>query len=246
MFKYQLPIIQDIRAVKSAREIKHITRAQKISELVLIKVVSRLKVGITEVALARFIVHNFKQRGITALAFEPIVAFGKNTADIHHWATATKLKVGDTVMFDFGCTVQGYCSDMTRTYFFGTPLVRQKRVYAAVLEAQNRALKLLIGGERRAGKVDSSARTFLFKKFGRRAFPHGLGHGVGMAIHEWPNFKPGSTDVLKPGMIMTVEPGLYFKGWGGVRIDDMVVITKTGCDIITTVSKKLNDVVVHE
>ena len=97
MFKYQLPIIQDIRAVKSAREIKHITRAQKISELVLIKVVSRLKVGITEVALARFIVHNFKQRGITALAFEPIVAFGKNTADIHHWATATKLKVGDTV-----------------------------------------------------------------------------------------------------------------------------------------------------
>ena len=132
-------------------------------------------------------------------------------------------------MLDFGCTVNHYCSDMTRTYFFGVrPPLKFLKVYKGVLEAQEKVLHALAGGERRAGKLDALARNFLARRFGKKAFPHGLGHGVGTAIHEWPNFKPKSLDILKPGMVVTVEPGVYLRGWGGVRVEDMVLITKTG------------------
>ena len=242
MSKYGLPEIQELRAIKSRREISYITKAQRTSEMVLKEVVARLKVGVTELSLARFIVESFKRKGIRALAFEPIVAFGKGSADIHHWAGSTKLRRGDTVMFDFGCTVESYCSDMTRTYFFGEPTARQKKVYLGVLQAQEKVLHALKQGERRATKLDSLARTFLSRKFGLRAFPHGLGHGVGTAIHEWPNFKPKSPDVLRANMVMTVEPGAYFRGWGGVRIEDMVLIKSSGCSNLTHAPKDLSSV----
>ncbi len=245
MPKYSLPEIQRLRAIKSRREVGYITRAQALSEAVLKEVVARLKPGMSEVALARFIVGSFKRKGIKALAFEPIVAFGQSTADIHHWAGSTKLKCGDTVMFDFGCTVEGYCSDMTRTYFFGEPSPRQKKVYLSVLRAQEKVLQALQRGERRAAVLDSLARKFLSKQLGKRAFPHGLGHGLGTAIHEWPNFKPKSPDVLRPNMVMTVEPGAYFKGWGGVRIEDIVLVTSRGIKNLTHAPKNLEAITLH-
>ncbi len=240
---YQLPVIQNLRAIKTKQEIFYITRAQIISEQVLVELINKLKVGVSEIYLARFIATRFKQLGVKALAFEPIVAFSRGTADIHHVPSTYKLKVGDTVMFDFGATVNGYCSDMTRTYFFGLPSARQKKVYSAVLEAQNKALKLLAHGEKRTSVIDASAREFLNKKFGPKKFPHGLGHGVGTVIHEWPSFKPKSEDLLKPNMVMTVEPGLYFKGWGGVRIEDMIVVRGRGCRNLTKVPKMLSDII---
>jgi Xaa-Pro aminopeptidase len=239
MFKYQLPIIQEQRAIKSAREIFYITKAQKISEAVLQDVLRKLKLGVTEISLAKFIVASFKRYGIKALAFEPIVSFGKNTANIHHEPGKARFKKGDTAMFDFGCTVNGYCSDMTRTYFYGEPTKKQKRVYLAVLKTQEKVLQALSQGEWRADKLDAMARNFLTKKFGKKAFPHGLGHGVGTVIHEWPNLKPQTHDVLKPGMVITIEPGVYLKGWGGVRIEDMVLITNSGCKNLTRVPKTL-------
>ena len=146
-------------------------------------------------------------------------------------------------MLDFGCTVNHYCSDMTRTFFFGEPTKRQERIYLAVLEAQNRAINKLKKGERRARVVDRSAREFLAKSF-RNNFKHGLGHGVGTVIHEWPNFKPKSEDILPIGCVMTVEPGLYFKGWGGVRIEDMVLITKKGSKNLTNFPKDLKSAII--
>lgn len=243
MSKYQLPIIQELRAIKSAREIFYIKKAQKISEAVLQEVLRQLKLGATEISLAKFIVASLKRYGIKALAFEPIVSFGKNTANIHHEPGKARSKKGNTVMFDFGCIINGYCSDMTRTYFYGTPTTKQKQVYLSVLKVQEKVLQALAQGERRAGKLDALARNFLTRKFGKKAFSHGLGHGVGTVIHEWPNLKPQSHDVLKPGMIITVEPGVYLKGWGGVRIEDMVLITKNGCKNLTTVPKKLADAI---
>jgi len=244
MFKHQLPVIQELRAVKTSREVSYIVKAQRISEAVLGRVVKRLRAGVTEIALARFIVAEFKRRGIKALAFEPIVSFGKNTTNIHHEPGRAKLRRGNTVMFDFGCTVNSYCSDMTRTYFFGQPTAKQKRIYVAVLAAQERALNLLSAGERRTGVVDAAVRRFLTKKFGPNAFLHGLGHGVGTAIHEWPSLKAKSPDVLKPSMVVTLEPGVYLKGWGGVRIEDMVVIRENGIKNLTKVSKDLKYVTV--
>ena len=146
-------------------------------------------------------------------------------------------------MLDFGCTVNHYCSDMTRTFFFGEPTKRQERIYLAVLEAQNRAINKLKKGERRAKVIDKAARDFLNKKF-KNNFKHGLGHGVGTVIHEWPNFKPKSEDILPIGCVMTVEPGLYFKGWGGVRIEDMVLITKKGSKNLTNFPKDLKSAII--
>ncbi len=237
MSRYQLPELQELRAIKSAREVSYIVKAQRTAEVVLIEVLRKLKVGVSEVQLARYIVAAFKRRGVKALAFEPIVAFGKGSADIHHWATKTRLQQNQIVMFDFGCTVQGYCSDMTRTFWFGNPTAKFKRVYQAVLAAQEKSLRLLVRGERRTKVIDAAARLPIVRKFGKRAFPHGLGHGVGIAIHEWPNFTPKSRDVLQSGVVMTVEPGVYIKGWGGVRIEDMVLVKRRGARNLTKAPK---------
>lgn len=244
MAKYNLPEIQELRAVKTVREIGNILKAQRLSEQVLSNVVNKLKIGVSEIALARFIVSSFKHKGVKALAFEPIVAFGKGSAEIHHWPTKNKLKKNQIVMFDFGCTVNGYCSDMTRTFFFGQPTSKFKRVYESVLAAQERALKLLASGEKQAHKIDNIARNFLHRKFGKNKFTHGLGHGIGTVIHEWPNFKPGSQDILPVNSVMTVEPGIYLPGWGGVRIEDMVIIKQRGISNLTLASKSLSDIII--
>ncbi|MFH1866676.1 MAG: M24 family metallopeptidase [Patescibacteria group bacterium] len=237
-----LPIISELKAIKSKREISYIKRAQKISEEVLHETLTNLKTGITEIKLANLIINCFKQRKVRALAFEPIVAFAISTADIHHEPKNTKLKLGDTVIFDLGCTINSYCSDMTRTFFFGKPTAKQQRVYLAVLEAQQRALQKLSQGERRTKIIDKAARHFLTKKYANKSFTHGLGHGIGTTIHEWPNFKLASKDILKSNMVVTVEPGLYLKNWGGVRIEDMVVITKKGIKNLTTFPKDLKSI----
>jgi len=237
-------LIHEIRAVKSKKELANIVRAQRISEEVLKFVKLKvLKLGITEIQVANLIKNKFIKLGAPILSFEPIVAFGKNTADIHHFVpTKTKLKKGDIIMLDFGCTVNHYCSDMTRTYFWGEPSARQKKVYLAVLKAQEIALRKIMSGERRAKVIDNSARSFLAKKF-KNNFKHGLGHGVGTVIHEWPNFRSKSKDIIPAGCVMTIEPGFYFKGWGGVRIEDMVLITQKSAKNLTKVAKNLESAI---
>ncbi|MBP6883830.1 MAG: aminopeptidase P family protein [Candidatus Pacebacteria bacterium] len=233
-----IKLIHEIRAVKTKEEIANIIRAQRISEDVLRDTLKKLKTGVSEIEIADFIKKSFVKYGAPVLSFSPIVSFGKNTANIHHEPSKSKLKQGDIIMFDFGCTINHYCSDMTRTYFWGEPTPKQKKVYEAVLEAQQRAIDKLYSKERKAGVVDSVARNFLAKKF-KNNFKHGLGHGVGTVIHEWPNFKPKSGDVLPVGCVMTVEPGIYLPGLGGVRIEDMVLITKDACVNLTNVPKDI-------
>lgn len=236
-------LIHEVRAVKNKKELANIIKAQRISELVLGDVLKHLKEGISEIQIANFIKKSFIKYKAPILSFPPIVSFGKNTANIHHEPSKTKLKRGDIIMFDFGCTVNHYCSDMTRTYFYGEPNKKQRIIYLVVLEAQKRALEKIKKGERKAKIIDNSARNFLNKKFGANKFAHGLGHGVGTVIHEWPNFKPKSEDIIPVGCVMTVEPGLYFKGFGGVRIEDMILITKNGYINLTKVPKNLNSVI---
>src|SRR3989344_3470535 len=170
-----MKLIHEVRAVKSKKELANIIEAQRISELVLRYIVVQLKTGISEISVANLIKKRFIKLGAPILAFSPIVAFGKNTANIHHTPGKTKLKKGDIIMLDFGCTVNYYCSDMTRTYFWGEPSAKQEKIYLAVLEAQNRALKKLPAqggsasggqtGEKKAKIIDKAARTFLTRKF---------------------------------------------------------------------------------
>ena len=251
--KNNIKLIHEVRAVKNREEIKNIITAQRISERVLGDVLKILKVGITEIEVEHFIKKSFvkylskETRKTPILAFPPIISFGKNTANIHHMPSKTKLKKGDFTMFDFGCTVNHYCSDMTRTFIFGESNKKQRqkqeKIYKAVLYAQNLALTKIQNGERRGNMIDRSARNFLKKKFHANKFAHGLGHGVGTVIHEWPNFKAKSTDIIPTGCVMTVEPGIYIKNFGGVRIEDMVLITKNSSINLTKAPKELEDIV---
>lgn len=238
-------LIHEVRAVKNKKELANIIRAQQISEQVLKDTLKKLKDGVTELEIANFIKKSFARYGAPILSFPPIVAFGKNTANIHHEPNKTKLKKGDMVMFDIGTTVNHYCSDMTRTYFWGKPNAKQKKVYLDVLRAQTLAMNKIKRGERRGWIIDKSARSFLAKKY-RNNFRHGLGHGVGTVIHEWPNFKPKSTDVIPAGCVMTVEPGIYIRGFGGVRIEDMVLITKKGYKLLTKLPSDLKSAILQK
>lgn len=238
-------LIHEVRAVKNKKELANIIRAQQISEQILKDTLKKLKDGVTELEIANFIKKSFARYGAPILSFPPIVAFGKNTANIHHEPNKTKLKKGDMVMFDIGTTVNHYCSDMTRTYFWGKPNAKQKKVYLDVLRAQTLAMNKIKRGERRGWIIDKSARSFLAKKY-RNNFRHGLGHGVGTIIHEWPNFKPKSTDVIPAGCVMTVEPGIYIRGFGGVRIEDMVLITKKGYKLLTKLPSDLKSAILQK
>ena len=238
-------LLHEIRAVKTKKELASIIRAQRISERVLGDAVKNLKSGITELETANFIKKAFIKYGAPILSFPPIVAFGKNSANIHHEPGKSELKKGDFIMFDFGTTINHYCSDMTRTYFWGQPNKRQKKVYLDVLKAQELAVRKLMKGERRAWVIDATARKFLAKKY-RNNFKHGLGHGVGTVIHEWPNFKPKSEDIIPTGCVMTVEPGIYLKGVGGVRIEYMYLITKKSVQCLTKPSKRLQDAILNK
>jgi len=240
----QTKLLHEIRAVKSEAEVANIMKAQWIAEEVLKDVLSFLKTGISEIEVADFIKKSFVKYEAPILSFSPIVAFGKGSADIHHEPGKTKLKKGNIIMFDFGTTVNHYCSDMTRTYFWGEPSAKQKKVYQDVLEAMNRAMAEIGKGEKNCKKIDKSARVFLARKY-KGNFQHGLGHGVGTVIHEWPNFKPKSDDTLPVDCVMTIEPGIYIKGFGGVRIEDMILITKNGYKNLTNVPKDLENAILE-
>ncbi len=238
----KVKIIEEVRAVKNKKELEYIIKAQRISERVLRDALEELRTGISELEVAQFIEKSFAKYGAPILAFPVIVAFGKNTANIHHVPTKSKLKKGDTIMFDIGCTVNHYCSDMTRTYFWGEPNKEQKEMYNAVYKAQELAMQAIQNGERRGGKIDKIARSFLAKKYPDN-FKHGLGHGVGTVIHEWPFFSPKSEAIVPIGAVMTVEPGIYLKGLGGVRIEDMILITKNGYKLLTDIPKDLESAI---
>jgi len=238
----KVKLLHEVRAVKSKKELANIIKAQRLSEKVLQQIILKLKTGITEIQVVEFIKKTFVKFGAPILSFSPIVAFGKNSANIHHAPGKSRLKKGDTIMLDFGCTVDHYCSDMTRTYFWGEPSPRQKKIYNEVLWAMDLAMLKIKKGEKKAKVIDKAARGFLAEKY-RKNFQHGLGHGVGTVIHEWPNFKPLSDDIVPVGAVMTIEPGLYFKGFGGVRIEDMILVTKNGYINLTKAPKGLKSAI---
>lgn len=245
-------LLHEVRAPKNKAELANIIKAQRIAEKVLADVLQFFKLGVSEIEVQNFIKSRFVRYGAPILSFTPIVAFGKNTANIHHEPSDTKLKLGDIIMLDFGTTVNHYCSDMTRTFFFGLAIdkkgkIRQEKlfkIYKDVLKANELAIKLLEKGEKDAKKVDTSARSFLAEKY-KNNFKHGLGHGVGTVIHEWPNFKPNTTDTLPVGCVMTIEPGIYIKGLGGVRIEDMIFIKTKDAENLTKVPKDFQNAILQ-
>lgn len=223
---------------KTDDEIAVIKKACEIAEKSFKEVIKFLKEGVTEREVAAELEYLFKKNGASDKSFDTIIAFGKNAAVPHHETGETKLKNGMCVLMDFGCVYRGYCSDMTRTLFFGKPDAKFLRAYAAVYEAHFNALNNIKAGM--TGKqADALARDVL-KKYGYADyFTHSLGHGIGVHIHEYPWLSPSRDNVLSDGMVFSDEPGVYFDGKFGIRIEDSCFLSGGVCRTFMKEDKRL-------
>ncbi|MGB2985984.1 MAG: M24 family metallopeptidase, partial [Phycisphaerae bacterium] len=188
--------------------------------------------------------YEMKKRGSSEPAFTTICAEGPNAALPHAYPGKRKVKLGGAILLDWGARIDGYCSDLTRMIFVGSIPRKLGEVYRIVLEAQMRAIAGIRPGERMCD-VDAIARNFIAEAGYADEFNHGLGHGLGMEVHEAPALSWRSKEKLEAGMVVTVEPGIYLSGVGGVRIEDDVIVTPTGCRVLSRLSKKLEDAVIQ-
>ncbi len=222
--------LRQLRAIKDPDEVRLLEQAAALGSEGYDFILKNLKEGITEAALAFELEFFWKKRGGESFAFDPIIAFGPNTSKPHYRAGNTKLKKGDPVLIDIGVVRQGYNSDMTRTIFFGEPSPKLLEIYTIVHEAQEAALTLCKPGTP-LGDLDDAARNLIKKRGFGDAFSHSLGHGIGLEVHEFPILRrtsPQANLPLETNMAITIEPGIYLPGIGGVRIEDLVIITATG------------------
>lgn len=235
------PVLSELRQVKDEFEISLIREAARIASEAAEQIVDYIRDGITENELAARLTYILMKNGAQENAFTPIVAFGENSAEPHYFSGSRKLKKGDFVLLDFGARYKKYNSDITRTFVFGKADDKQRRIYDVVREAQAIGINAIFAG--RSGKdVDSEVRNFIDSTEFRGLFIHSTGHGVGLAVHDHTALSQTSDIVLKAGMVVTVEPGIYVRGFGGVRIEDDVLVKKEGNEVLTTAPKELIEV----
>ncbi|MDP2913475.1 MAG: Xaa-Pro peptidase family protein [Candidatus Omnitrophota bacterium] len=223
--------IEDLRSVKDPAEGELIRRSIRLTKKVLAITIERAKPGVAENVLSRDIELLFIKNGARA-AFEPIVASGANSSKPHARPGNTGIANNSFLMIDIGCSLNSYNSDLTRMVTLGRVSDRFKKIYDIVRKAQRLAIEKIKPGVR-ISDVDSAARRYIQSRGFGKYFGHALGHGVGMDIHERPNISKCSNGFLRPGMIFTVEPAIYLPKFGGVRIEDMVLVTNSGCEILT-------------
>jgi Xaa-Pro aminopeptidase len=220
--------VERLRWSKDPEEVGLIERAQEITDAAFDRVVGKLSDGVTERAVAFELEATMRQLGAERVGFDTIVAFGENAAEPHHGPSDRQLGRGDVVKIDFGCVVEGYHSDMTRTAAFGEPGPALRELHDLVRRAQLAGIDAVRAGVTGA-EADEAARRVVGDAGHGERFGHSLGHGVGLEIHEGPGLRQGSEDVLPVGAVVTVEPGVYVPGLGGIRIEDMVVVEPEGC-----------------
>lgn len=236
-------VIGDMRRVKDEVEQKTITRAIHLSEEAFVAMKSQLRLGMTENEIAALLEFEMRQRGASGTAFPTIVAIDDNAALPHYHPGSRKLKKGSTLLVDWGARYQGYVSDLTRVHFIGSIPARIGAVYEVVLEAQRVALDVIRPGVT-AAEVDKVARDVIERAGYGPQFNHRLGHAIGMDVHEPPVMGWDNRQPLVPGMILTVEPGIYLPGVGGVRIEDDVLVTAKGKKLLSSLPKSLADSVI--
>jgi Xaa-Pro aminopeptidase len=231
------PLVERARMIKDADEIALIGEAVGVGAGLYDHALAAIGPGIREVEVAAKMEYAARTSGAEGMSFETIIASGPRSALPHGRASSTAIQPGGFVVCDFGVILHGYCSDRTRTVYVGSATAEARHVYEAVLESQLAAIDAVAPGVA-VSKVDRAARRVLEKKGLARYFTHSTGHGVGLEIHEAPRLAQGQQEILRPGMVVTIEPGVYLPGKWGVRIEDVVVVTERGCDVLSPTQKE--------
>jgi Xaa-Pro aminopeptidase len=232
------PVIEKLRMIKSAAEIERIRRSVRTNSEAFESTVKSIRPGVSEMAIAAELEFKMRRLGAEKAAFETIVASGARTALPHAQPSQQQTAVNELLLIDMGSCQNGYMSDMTRMLFLGRPSHRVRSIYRAVLNAQLAAIDTVRAGVT-AGQVDRKARQVLESEGLAKEFVHSTGHGLGLEIHEPPRVGKKDPTRLEAGMVITIEPGAYVRGFGGVRIEDTVLVTKNGCEVLTPTSKEL-------
>jgi len=232
-------IIEQIRMVKDKDEIIKMKKAAQITTESLKEVFEIIKPGMRELDIASELAYTMRKKGAQKEAFETIVVSGERSSFPHGKPSEKKIDEGELITIDMGANYQNYNSDITRTIVMGKESQKQKEIFSIVLEAQKAALEIIKPGLK-CSEVDSVARNIIEKKGYGKYFGHGLGHGVGLDIHEMPRVSFNDDTILLPGMVVTIEPGIYLPKFGGVRIEDAILITEEGYEILTWFPKILN------
>ncbi len=235
-------IIDELREIKSATEITNIKKAIKISEKSFLQAIGEIKIGMSEREFSALLEYKMKLNGAEKSAFDIIVACGRNSAKPHAEASNNKLKASQPIVIDFGVRYKGYCSDLTRTIWLGKMPEYYRRIYEICLNAQRIAISFIRDGIE-VGTIDKKARDIIESKGYGKYFLHSTGHGIGLNVHENPVLSQRVKQKLKKGMIVTVEPGIYIPGKGGIRIEDDILVTEQGYEILSSLPKEIDDVI---
>jgi Xaa-Pro aminopeptidase len=232
------PLVELLRTVKDPEEIAKIRAAVLLGSSLFDRLVEVIRPGVAELEIAAELEYAAAKVGAEGMSFPTIIAAGERSALPHGRASRQPIPASGFVVCDFGVILGGYCSDMTRTLYVGRPTAQARRFYGAVLNAQQAAVEMVAAG-RSAEQVDGAARKLLQKSGLAKRFTHSTGHGVGLEIHEGPRLAAGQKEILRAGMVITAEPGAYIPRKWGVRIEDMVLVTDSGCDVLTPTRKEL-------
>lgn len=231
-------LVAQLRMIKDSNELEKIKKAVEITDQAFSHICNFIKPGITEREVALELEYFMKKKGGDKNSFEFIVASGKRSSMPHGVASEKVIETGDFVTMDFGTVYEGYCSDMTRTIIVGEPDEKQKKIYDIVLKAQLEVIDKIKPGMT-CKEADALARDIIAEEGYGERFGHSLGHGLGIEVHEFPRVSFASDRVLEPGMVVTDEPGIYIPDWGGVRIEDDLIITEDGCKVLNKSPKEL-------